>query len=71
MKARVLTQQQSELVYDKPYNSEDTRFWIRYDENDNLCITEDCVQACEFSEYDWLKSCPLIDFVPKTIPLPI
>lgn len=70
MKARVLTNQQAELVFDKPYNSQDTRFWVLKDENDNLCITEDCVQACEFSQFAWLKDCPLIDYVPKYIPLP-
>ena len=71
MKARILTQEQADSLFEVAYNLDDTRFWVRLDENDNLCITEDCVQLCEFSQHQWLKECPLIDFVPKTIQLPI
>lgn len=71
MKARVLTQQQADSLFEVAYNSQDTRFWVRLDENNNLCITEDCVQLCEFPEHQWLKDCPLIDFEPKKVQLPI
>lgn len=71
MQARILTEEQKDLLLDQPYNLSDSRFWIRINEDDQWCVTEDTVQLCEFPYFDWLKECPLIDFVPKTIPLPI
>lgn len=71
MKARVLTQEQADSLFEVAYNSQDSRFWVRLDENDNLCVTEDCVQLCEFPQHQWLKDYPLIDFVPKKIQLPM
>lgn len=70
MKARVLTQQQADSLLEVVYNSTGTKFWVREHEDGTLCITEDCVQLCEFEEHRWLKECPLIDFVAKTYPLP-
>lgn len=71
MKARVLTQAQADSLTDVAYNSTGSRFWVRTNEDDSLVITEDCVQLCEFEQHRWLKECPLIDFVPKQISLPI
>jgi hypothetical protein len=71
MKARVLTQEQADTLVDVSYNSTGSRFWVRQDEDDNLCITEDCVELCEFEAHRWLKDCPLIDFTPKQVQLPI
>lgn len=71
MKARVLTQEQADSLFDVEYNSIGSRFWVRPDKDDNLCITEDCVQLCEFPEHQWLKECPLIDFITKKNTLPI
>jgi hypothetical protein len=71
MQARVLTQQQADSLFEVPYNSQDSRFWVREHEDGSLCITEDCVELANFPSHQWLKECPLIDFVPKTYPLPI
>jgi hypothetical protein len=65
MKARILTQQQVDLITETEFNSQGNRFNILTSENDEICVMETCVEACEFSQYDWLKECPLIDFVPK------
>jgi hypothetical protein len=71
MKARVLTQEQADTLVDVSYNSIGSRFWVRTNEDDSLVITEDCVELCEFEAHRWLKDCPLIDFTPKQVQLPI
>ena len=71
MKARVLTQEQADSLFDEVYNTTGSRFWVREHEDGSLCITEDCVQLANFPSHQWLKECPLIDFVPKTYQLPI
>jgi hypothetical protein len=70
MQARLLTEEQKDLLVDQPYNLSDTRFWVKMNEDDQWCLTEDMVQACEFPYFDWLKECPLIEFVPKQYNLP-
>jgi hypothetical protein len=69
MKARILTNQQVELIIETEFNSQGNRFNILLNEDDQLCVMESCVEACEFSQYNWLKECPLIDFKPKPLSL--
>jgi hypothetical protein len=71
MKARVLTEEQADSLFDVVYDKDGTRFWVREHEDGSLCITEDCIELVKFPSHQWLKECPLIDFVPKTYQLPI
>jgi hypothetical protein len=69
MKVALLTEQQRNKLIGKKYNEHFT-FNPILDDNDNYIITIDEVDATDVDEFAWVKSLPLIDFVPNRKRIP-
>lgn len=65
----ILTIEQKDSLVGQKYNS--VSYWNPVQDcNDNWIISSEEISENEYSEFDWTKQLPLIDFCPKPVPPP-
>ncbi len=64
IKVHLLIQSEKDLILGKQY-APNSYFNPIQDNNNNWIISIEEVNNCVFSEFEWTKNCPLIDWNPK------
>ena len=66
----LLTEEQKDQLVDQLY-SKDIYFNPIQDTNDNWVISTEETEQYVFEQFQWIKSLPLIEYIPKPSPDPI
>jgi hypothetical protein len=69
MKVGLLTEEQKDKLVGQLY-SPDSYFNPIQDDSDNWIISTQEIDFCVNTEFDWVKTLPLIDYIPKPVPPP-
>ena len=65
----LLTQEQYEEINGKKFAA-DCFFYPRQDTDNNWFIDLGEQESCVHPDFQWVKSCPRIEYKPKPIPMP-
>jgi hypothetical protein len=65
----LLTESEKNLLFEEQFTT-DSYFNPVQDNNGNWIISQEEMSGCQNSEFIWVKSLPLIEFVPKEIDFP-
>jgi hypothetical protein len=67
MKVGLLTEEQKDKLVGQLY-APDSYFNPIQDDSDNWIISTQEIDFCVNTEFDWVKTLPLIDYIPKPVP---